>query len=174
MKWPSTLGRHICWTVDEKILGDLLMAVIRVSNGTVRKQAIRSADPVHSVLATSWSNKGWWAVMSCIGLGEPDCYGRGEKNSFLDLARDFQKVAVPWTLRGRDPQNFHHSWQGVSQRTWRLHSHPNYKERMMFKATPDSRTSRTCVHCNSFGVTAEGSNVFLDPLQCETLYGWSA
>ena len=34
------------------------MAVIRVSNGTVRKQAIRSAEPVHPVLATSWSNNG--------------------------------------------------------------------------------------------------------------------
>ena len=170
MRWPSTLGRHICWTVDEKMLGDLLMAVIRVSNGTVRKQAIRSADPVQPVLATSWSNKGCWAVMSCRGLGEPDCYGRRKIITFLYLARDFHKATVPWTPRGRDPQNFHHSWRGVHQRTWHLHSRPSYKERTMFKTTPDIRTSRTCVHCNSFRVTAEGSNMFLDPPQCKTLY----
>ena len=40
------------------MLGDLLMAVIRVSNGTVRKQAIRSVNPAHPVSETSWSNKG--------------------------------------------------------------------------------------------------------------------
>ena len=167
MKWPSTLGLQICWTVDEKTLGDLSTAVIKVLSGTVRRQAIRSGDPVHPVSATSWSNKGCWAVMSCTDLGEPDCYGIKNLH-FLDLAKE---AFVPWTLRGRDPRDFHHLWQGVNQRTWHLHSRPNYNERTMLKTALDSRTGRTCVHCNSFGVTAEGSNVILDPLQCETLYG---
>ena len=38
------------------MLGDLSMAVIRVSKETARKQAIGSADPVHSVSSTSRSN----------------------------------------------------------------------------------------------------------------------
>ena len=44
MKCPSTLGSHTSRFENEKKLGELLMAVIRVSNGTVRKQASRSAD----------------------------------------------------------------------------------------------------------------------------------
>ena len=74
MKWPSTLG----WNpsrrtlVYEKALGALLIAVISLSNGTVRKQAIKSAEPVHLVSATSLSNKGCWAVMSRRFQGEPD------------------------------------------------------------------------------------------------------
>ena len=175
MRWPSTLGYHVCWIVDVKTLNDLSMAVIRVSKGTVRKQAIRSPDPVHPVLETSWSNKGCRAVMSCRDLAEPDFAIGGKKLlSPWFSNRGFQKVTVPWTLRGRDPQNFHHLWQGVNQRMWHLHSRPNYKDRTMFKTTPDERISRTCVHCNSLGVTAEGSNVILNPFQCETLYDWLA
>ena len=89
MSWPSTLGCHPIFR-DEKMLGDLLIAVIRVSNGTVRRQAIRSADPVHPVLATSWSNKGCWTVMSCRDLGAPDCC-KNKKKSFLIFSTEFYR-----------------------------------------------------------------------------------
>lgn len=67
MMWPSTPGCHPNRAlVNEKALGDLLTAVISLSNGTTRKQAIKSVELMHPVSATSWSNKDCWlgAVMS--------------------------------------------------------------------------------------------------------------
>ena len=65
------------------MVGNLSMAVIRVSNGTARKQVIRPADPVHPVSVTSWLNNGCWAVMSGRDLGEPVSH------------TSFQKAAIP-------------------------------------------------------------------------------
>jgi len=52
-----------------------LIASPGVSNGTVRRQAIGSAAPLHPASTTSWSKYIWLAVMSLRKRGEPDSCG---------------------------------------------------------------------------------------------------
>ena len=99
IKWPSTLACHLVWPLKERKVGALLTAVIRVSNGTVRRQAIRSGDPVQPVSATTWSNKGCWVVMSARDMGEPDSYRKKRKGFvFLFFSAEVcsRTMNAPW------------------------------------------------------------------------------
>lgn len=171
IKWPSTLACHLVWLLKERKVGALLTAVIRVSNGIVRRQAIRSADPVHPVSATTWSNKGCWDVMSGRDMGKPDSYREKEKDLFSCFV-------------GRNLQPYHERsmeeslWISIIDEEVETDGDgtctlpPTRVKERMFKIRLGLGRGR--VHCNLVGITTEGTNVFLDPFQCETLCVWLA
>ena len=140
IKWPSTLGCHLSWLLNEIKVEALLIAVIRVSNEIVRRQAIGSVDPVHPVSATTWSNKGCWVVMSNRVVGELDSCKKKEKG-FVFLFCQQKFTAVPWMLHGRVPLDLHHQWGGGDQWRWRLHSPPTrVKERKKIRLQTRSKS----------------------------------
>ena len=169
IKWPSTLGFHLSWRLKERNVGALLTAVIKVSNGIVRRQAIGSPDPVHPVSATSWSNIGCWVVMSCRDMGEPDSCRKREKGS---ISLFCQQNLQPYHERSmKESLRISIIDEEVeTDRDGTCTLPPTIVKERMFKF--DCRLGGSRVHCNSVGVATEGTNVFLDPFQCETLWVW--
>ena len=167
IKWPSTLACHLFWLLKERKVGPLSTAVIKVSNGIVRRQAIRSADPVHPVSATTWSNKGCWVVMSGRDMGEPDSFKKKRKGIyFLVLSAEICRhtMNAPWKSPFASPSSM--------RRCKPTETAPALSPQLEWKEESsklDCRLGRGRIHCNSVGVTTEGTNVFLDPFQCETL-----